>query len=182
MQIAENKLIPSISIKESHQFLIKVILANAILVALSKVAIPFYPVPLSLETLAFMLVGSFCDRNVAIGASIAYLLEAFIGIPVLHSSMAGPSVFVGTTAGYILGFLVISCICSSTMIIANNRLLNQIILLAIGEGAMFTMGVAFLSLHIGFEAALVFGLFPFILGDLCKILTVAIAYKIYHRL
>ena len=128
-----------------------------------------------------MFIAIFASRKVAMVSTSAYLLEGFVGIPVFVSMKCGPSVFFGTTGGYLLGFLAVSYICSCKTSLVQYTFLNTVILQLFGLIMLYFFGVGYLSYLIGFENALKFGLYPFLLGAFCKIILVALAKSVHNR-
>ncbi|NQY42499.1 MAG: biotin transporter BioY [Legionellales bacterium] len=92
----------------------KVIIANIFLILSAKISVPFYPVPLSLQTLAIMAIALFTNRKIAMVSTTLYLLEGLLGMPVFTTMESGPIVFLGTRGGYLLGFLLLSYVCSTS--------------------------------------------------------------------
>ncbi|NCQ23537.1 MAG: biotin transporter BioY [Rhodobacteraceae bacterium CG17_big_fil_post_rev_8_21_14_2_50_63_15] len=81
------------------------VLGGSFLIALAaQVSVPFYPVPMTLSTLAILFVGlSFGSRLGAV-TLLAYLAEGAIGLPVFANGMNGAAFF-GPTAGFLIGFV-----------------------------------------------------------------------------
>ncbi|MDD5188946.1 MAG: biotin transporter BioY, partial [Methanoregula sp.] len=75
----------------------------------SWVSIPFFPVPITLQTLFVLLSGAVMKRYAVIPVSL-YILFGAIGLPVFHNGIAGIGVLLGPTGGYLLGFLPVALI------------------------------------------------------------------------
>src|ERR1700757_150507 len=82
------------------------VLGTLALAVSAKVQVPFYPVPMTLQTLVVLILGAAFGARLA-GATVAlYLLEGLIGLPVFAGDIAGPAYMAGPTGGYLIGFLV----------------------------------------------------------------------------
>ena len=85
-------------------------LIGSILLAISaKIKIPFYPVPMTMQTFVVLFLGISFGYKVGVATIFLYLLEGIIGLPVFSNSPEkgiGIAYFVGPTMGYLLGFLV----------------------------------------------------------------------------
>ena len=68
-------------------------------------SVPFYPVPLTMQTLAVLLVGGLLGPRLGASAVAGYLAVGLMGAPVFHNGLGGVAVFGGPTGGYLVGFL-----------------------------------------------------------------------------
>jgi len=82
----------------------------AILTASAKIQVPFWPVPMTLQTLAVMGIAAAYGSRLGVATILAYLAAGFAGAPVFAGAAAGPAYFVGPTAGFLAGFVVIAAI------------------------------------------------------------------------
>ena len=80
-------------------------LGTLVLVVSAKVEVPFYPVPMTLQTLAVLTLGALFGARLAAATVALYLGEGLIGLPVFAGAAAGPAYLVGPTGGYLVGFL-----------------------------------------------------------------------------
>ena len=81
------------------------LLGTLVLVASAKVQVPFYPVPMTLQTLAVLTLGAWFGARLAAATVALYLGEGLIGLPVFAGAAAGPAYLAGPTGGYLVGFL-----------------------------------------------------------------------------
>ena len=80
-----------------------VALAGSLLLAVSaKVQVPFYPVPLTLQTLVVLLLGAALGARLAVASVALYLIEGLAGLPVFAGAVAGPVYMAGPTGGFLL--------------------------------------------------------------------------------
>jgi len=138
-------------------------LALSVVIALSAhVKVPFWPVPMTLQTMAAMSIGGLFGAELGVSAMLAYLLEGAAGLPVFASGI-GPAVLVGPTAGYLVGMIAATALVG----IARSHLTRAAAVLA-GTAVIYGFGVTWLSTFIGFEKAVAVGVVPFLLGDAAK--------------
>lgn len=158
-------------------------LAGSLLLALSAhFAVPFWPVPMTLQTLVVLLLGIFAGPVAAIGAVAAYVAEGLAGLPVF-SHGGGVGVLLGPTFGYIVGFFPAAFIASLT-----GRRPSAIgpfaaaALLVGADAVILACGVAWLATLFGWDKAVAAGLTPFLLGEAVKVTlaTTAVLLKPAH--
>jgi len=111
----------------------------------AKVYIPHEPVPFTLQTLFVVLSGAFLGWRNGVISMTAYLLLGAVGIPVFAGSIAGPSVFAGTTAGYLFGFVVAAGIVGA-IIKANRSFFWTVLSMFAGFTTIFACGTFYLNM------------------------------------
>jgi biotin transport system substrate-specific component len=85
------------------------VLAGSLVIALAaQVSIPFWPVPMTLQTLAVLLVGFTLGSRLGAAAVLAYLAEGAMGLPVFSNGGAGVVYMMGPTAGFLAGFVMMA--------------------------------------------------------------------------
>lgn len=148
---------------------ILVLLGVALLTLAAKVQVPFWPVPMTLQTLAVLLIGASYGARLAGITLASYLTIGAVGAPVFASG-AGVAYMLGPTGGYLLGFFVAAVLLGYLADRGMGRsLLSALALFAIGEVVIFAIGTAWLASLIGLERALAGGLTPFIPGEILKV-------------
>jgi biotin transport system substrate-specific component len=131
------------------------------------------PVDMSLQTLAIFLIAAAFGMRLAVATLLLYMLEGAMGFPVFQSTPEkgiGLAYMVGTTGGYLAGFVVMAAIAGWAADRGFDR--NPFKLfgaLLVAEVIMMAMGFAWLATIIGTEKAWQFGVVPFILPDLIKV-------------
>ena len=142
------------------------------------VSIPFFPVPLTLQTLFVFLAGMILKRYAVIPVSMYVVLGA-LGLPVFHAGVAGVGILFGPTGGYLVGFIGAGLVVGLAYE-SGSRALHITGLLA-GAGIIYASGIAWLvvSLGGGLLPAVTAGLIPFIPGEVIKMYS---AYAIEKRL
>jgi biotin transport system substrate-specific component len=142
---------------------IKVLIGSLVIAICAQMRIPFWPVPMTMQPFAIMLVGLLYSPSLAFATVLVYLFEGAIGLPVFAGMSYGINVLSGTTGGYLLGFLVASTLISALKPrVPNNNAYLFLACLA-GEVALYTLGLSWLSVFIGWDKALEYGLAPFLL-------------------
>jgi len=147
-------------------------LAGSALLAISaKVQVPFWPVPMTMQTLAILVIGMSYGSRLGVATVLLYLAEGFAGLPVFAGAAAGPAYFMGPTAGYLIGFV------ASVWLVGwlaergwDRSLLRCAVAMAVGHGVVFVFGVGYLSTLLGLQKALAVGLYPFWAATLLKTL------------
>ena len=144
----------------------------------SWISIPFFPVPLTLQTLFILLAGVAMKRYAVIPVSL-YILMGAAGLPVFHNGVGGIGILLGPTGGYLAGFIPAALVAGIAFEYASHSLRAAGLVTA--TVVIYACGVAWLiiSTGIGFLPALVAGVLPFIFGDLVK---AGAAYLVAQRL
>jgi len=138
--------------------------------------VPFYPVPLTLQVLAILLIAAFAGPRAAIGAVAAYLVEGAAGLPVFAGTPArgiGLAYMAGHTGGYLVGYAV--AMAGIALLIDRVRPVLRPALLLAGVAVIYALGFAWLATFIGAERAFAAGVLPFLLGDAVKVAIVSAA-------
>ncbi len=164
-------------------------LAGSVLITIcTQISLPLFPVPMTLQTFAVFLIGlTYGWRLGGITVSL-YLLEGAIGLPVFSGGKGGMIVFMGPTAGYLVGFLLAATACGWFAERGFDRSYFRLFLsLIVGNILIYTLGLFWLGTLIGWDKpVLEYGLYPFIGGDLLKIamavLLLPTVWKIVNRL
>ena len=149
---------------------ITLILFGSFLLAISaKVQVPFWPVPMTMQTFVVFLIGMTYGWRLSFFTLLAYIGEGAFGLPVFATG-SGIAYLMGPTAGYIYGMLLAVTIIG---ILAekgfSNSYFMSLISLLIGSIIIFTFGVGYLGSIIGYDKAINLGLLPFIPSEIFKI-------------
>lgn len=164
------------------------VLFGTLLIAIAaKIKVPFYPVPMTLQTLAVLLIAATYGLRLGTLTVIAYLAEGFVGLPIFTNtppSVAGPVYFLGPTGGFLVGFILIALVVGYAADRGWDRsILRLAAAMVVGEAAMFAIGFAWLAWFVtlpsgavGLGAAKAFAgaISPFVLGDILKIVVAAL--------
>ena len=164
--------------------LIVIFLGSLLLTLSAKVKIPFYPVPMTMQTFVVLFLGISFGYKIGLATIGLYLVEGIIGLPVFSNSPekgVGLVYFTGPTMGYLIGFLPAVFLTGYLKLDDWMKKENgsikiffiNLIKLFISVSTIYFLGLYWLSNLIGFEKALLFGLKPFWLAELFKILLLA---------
>jgi len=144
------------------------ILGSILLAVSAKVSAPMWPVPMTLQTLALVLIAAYAGPRGAVLTVLAYLAEGAAGLPVF-SAGGGIGYFTGPTAGYLIAFLPAAWL--AAMALSRPAWRKPVPAFAVflaAHAVVFAGGVAWLSVLTGFEAAVSGGLLPFLPGAALK--------------
>lgn len=144
---------------------------SALLAVSAHVAVPMLPVPITLQTLAIPLLVLALGRNLAVMATLLYLAEGAIGLPVF-APIPGPPGLVGPSAGYLWMYPVAAFAIGALLdrgLTANYA--GRWVAIFTGTLLVFAGGVWWLTVIYQFSLAQAFatGVAPFILGDFMKV-------------
>ena len=159
---------------------ILIIFLGSILLAISaKVKIPFYPVPMTMQTFVVLFLGISFGYKIAAATVCLYLLEGILGLPVFSNSPergVGLSYFTGPTMGYLVGFLTASIIAS--FIAENDNYFIIFLKLILSVSTIYFFGVLWLGTLIGWDKPILdLGVIPFLYAELFKICLLTILAK-----
>jgi biotin transport system substrate-specific component len=158
-----------------------VLLGSALLAVSAKVQVPFWPVPMTMQTLIVLMIGAHAGTRLAGGTVLAYLLEGAVGLPVF-STGAGLAFMAGPTGGYIVGFLVSALLVSFAVERGFARTMPAALaVFVVGDLVILGLGVAWLSTLIGFEKALMVGFVPFLPAEALKIALATASLTVVRR-
>ena len=159
---------------------ILVIFLGSVLLAVSaKIKIPFYPVPMTMQTFVVLFIGISFGYKIGVATIGLYLIEGIAGLPVFSNSPErgiGLAYFTGPTMGYLIGFLS-ACFLASFIKIDDNYFLIFIKLI-LSVSTIYILGILWLGVIIGWEKPIVqLGVTPFLLAELFKISLLTIIAK-----
>ena len=147
-----------------------VILCSFILVLSAKVKVDIYPVPMTLQPLAILMIAMLCGRNISVASVSFYLFQGMIGLPVFAYG-GGLPYLMGPTGGFLFGFLMASMVVGELADRGWGKVLyKSVFAMMIGMSIIYLFGIIQLSIINGFQFAILVGLQPFIVGDFYKLI------------
>ena len=153
---------------------VTVVICSLLLILSAKIKVDLYPVPMTLQPLAVLMIAMLCGRNISVAAVSLYLFQGMIGIPVFAYG-GGLPYLLGPTGGFLFGFLFASMIIGELADRGwGKHNFKSIIAMLIGLIVIYAFGVFQLSILKGFDFAIINGLKPFIVGDLYKLILAAL--------
>ena len=148
-------------------------IAGTVLITISaKIKIPFYPVPMTMQTFMILLIGIIFGYKIGLATVSLYLLEGILGLPVFANSPEkgiGLAYFVGPTMGYLVGFL--AAVYFAGLFKYDKGLINTFLKLLFSVSFIYIFGLLWLGALIGWDKPIFkLGAEPFLLAELFKIL------------
>ena len=135
------------------------------------ISLPFSPVPITGQTLVVLLVGLLLGRTRGTAAIAAYLAQGAAGLPLFAGGKSGLTTLFGPTGGYLFGFLAAAYIVGMLSELKFKRSVFQAAsTLILGNIIIYIFGLFWLARFVGESQVLQLGLYPFLVGDLLKIL------------
>ena len=187
------ELIKNISSNQLVKNFFLAIIGSILIAISSKIKIPFYPVPMTMQTFIVVLIGMLYGWKLGLFTVALYLFEGAIGLPVFAGTPEkgiGLVYLTGPTMGYLIGFLFAVFISgyffpkikksSYNFESWSGKLINSLklfMLFAISMLSIYTLGVIWLSNFVGWEKVLVLGVYPFLLAEIFKIAILTILAK-----
>lgn len=168
-----NRLWPQLAVSTLNQLLL--VAAGTVALAISaKVQVPFWPVPMTMQTLVVLLIGASFGARLG-GITLAtYLAQGALGLPVFASG-AGLAYMAGPTGGYLAGFLVAAVAVGWLADRGCGRnVLTTLAAMLLGLVAIYGLGLGWLAAFAGFEKAVAVGLVPFLPAEAAKLLLAAL--------
>ena len=159
--------------------LIIIFLGSIALAISAKVKIPFYPVPMTMQTFVVLFLGISFGYKIGLATICLYLIEGLVGLPVFSNSPergVGFVYFTGPTMGYLIGFLS-ACILASFVRKKDNYFII-LLKLMLSVSTIYILGVIWLGTLIGWDKPIVeLGVTPFLLAEVFKIILLTILAK-----
>ena len=167
------------NLKQSRllKYVFLALIGSLILAISSKIKIPFYPVPMTMQTLVVLIIGIGFGWKLGLATISLYLFEGIVGLPVFAGTPEkgiGLIYFTGPTMGYLLGFLVTVYI--SGKFIYDSNLLKNFLKLLFATSFIYILGMTWLGNLIGWNKPIFqLGAQPFLLAEIFKILIATVA-------
>ena len=178
------ELVKTISNNRIIKIFLISLLGSILLTISAKIKIPFYPVPMTMQTFVVLFLGISFGYKVGVITIILYLLEGIVGLPVFSNSPEkgiGIAYFVGPTMGYLIGF-IFACFLAGYFKYNSNYFINFLKILA-STSIIYFFGVIWLGTLIGWDKPILqLGVFPFLLAELFKILLLTLLVNKIIRL
>lgn len=155
-----------------------------VILAQVKIPLPFTPVPLTGQTFAVLLVAAALGSKRGAAAMAFYIALGAFGLPVFAGGAAGMAYLSGATLGYLIGFVLAAYVVGLLAERGLERNLRTSILpFLVGTVIIYACGISWLAVILGsFGKAVAAGLFPFVVGDIIKLIAAALALPATWRL
>ena len=149
-----------------------VFLGTLALAISAKIKIPFYPVPMTMQTFVVLIIGISFGWKLGLATILLYLFEGIIGLPVFSGTPEqgiGFIYFTGPTMGYLIGFLLAVFLAGKFSY--NKNLIVNFLKLTFSISFIYILGLIWLGTLIGWDKPIFkLGAEPFLLAELFKIL------------
>ena len=156
-----------------------IILGSIALTISAKIKIPFYPVPMTMQTFIVLFLGISFGYKIALATVSLYLLEGILGLPVFSNSPergVGLAYFTGPTMGYLIGFLS-ACFLASLVKNDDNYFLIFFKLI-FSVSTIYILGILWLGTLIGWDKPIfTLGVMPFLVAEIFKICLLTLITK-----
>ena len=164
------------------------LIGTIILAISSKIKIPFYPVPMTMQTLVVLSIGVILGWKLGLVTITLYLFEGLIGLPVFAGTPEkgiGVAYFTGPTMGYLLGFIPAVFFAGFFKLNVKYNLFYKIIynfiFLTISVSFIYIFGLIWLLNFVPLEKLLIFGALPFLPAELFKVLILTLCISLFSK-
>ena len=176
MKITNYKTFEKTTLNKIVLTILLILFSTLLLTISSKIKIPFYPVPMTMQTFIVLGIGITLGPKFGSIALISYIFEGLIGLPVFAGTPEkgiGINYIIGPTGGYLLGYVVSAYLAGK--INFNYSFPIRFFLLVVALSPIYILGLAWLGILFGFDKPLLeWGLVPFVLAEVFKIALLAI--------
>jgi len=152
------------------------ILSTIVLTISAKIIVPFYPVPMTMQTFVVAAIGIVFGYKLGLTIILIYIIEGLLGFPVFAGTPEkgiGYSYIIGPTFGYLLGFF--ACVYLSGKFDFKKNFFYNFTLLVISVSFIYCLGAIWLGYVIGWDKPIFdLGVKPFLLAELFKILLLVV--------
>jgi len=173
------ELLKTNSIQKILKVFMLIFVGTVALTISAKLKIPFYPVPMTMQTFVVLFLGMAFGYKIGLTTVGVYLLEGIIGIPVFSNSPekgVGLIYFTGPTMGYLIGFLSAVFFAGYLNLKTNIFIIFSKLILAVST--IYLLGVLWLGTLIGWNKPILqLGITPFLLAELFKICVLTLLAK-----
>ena len=162
----------SSKIEKIIKLLFITVVGTILLTISAKIKIPFYPVPMTMQTFMVLMLGTLFGYKIGLLTVSLYLLEGIYGLPVFAGTPEkgiGFTYFMGPTMGYLIGFLV--AVFFAGFFKYDKGPINTFLKLIFSVSFIYILGLVWLGTLIGWDKPIFkFGAQPFLLAELFKVL------------
>lgn len=175
-EVISNAAWPASGANAALRAVILAVSGSALLAASAQVQVPMWPVPMTMQTFAVLVIGLAYGARLGAATVALYLFEGAIGLPVFAGLAGGAHHLVGPTGGYLAGFVVAAAVVGGLAERGWSRTVaGTAAAVVIGSAIIYLLGVSWLASHFGLETAISAGLLPFLAGDAVKAALAALA-------
>ena len=173
------EIVKSLQSQKVLKSILVVLVGSILLTISSKIKIPFYPVPMTMQTFVVLFLGISFGYKIGIATVGLYLIEGIFGLPVFSNSPekgVGIVYFIGPTMGYLIGFLLATFLAGYLDLKTN--IVSIFLKLILSVSVIYILGLIWLGILIGWDKPIFqLGAAPFLLAELFKILILTLLTK-----
>ena len=173
------EIVKSLQSQKVLKSILVVLVGSILLTISSKIKIPFYPVPMTMQTFVVLFLGISFGYKIGIATVGLYLIEGILGLPVFSNSPekgVGIVYFTGPTMGYLIGFLLATFLAGYLDLKTN--IVSIFLKLILSVSVIYILGLIWLGTLIGWDKPIFqLGAAPFLLAELFKILILTLLTK-----
>ena len=173
------EIVKSLQSQKVLKSILVVLVGSILLTISSKIKIPFYPVPMTMQTFVVLFLGISFGYKIGIATVGLYLIEGIFGLPVFSNSPekgVGIVYFTGPTMGYLIGFLLATLLAGYLDLKTN--IVSIFLKLILSVSVIYILGLIWLGILIGWDKPIFqLGAAPFLLAELFKILILTLLTK-----
>ena len=174
------ELVKTVNVQKIIKYLAIIFLGSIALTISAKLKIPFYPVPMTMQTFVVLFLGIAFGYKIGVATVSLYLFEGLIGIPVFSNSPekgVGLLYFTGPTMGYLIGFIFATFLAGYFDLKKNIIIIFIKLLLSVS--VIYILGILWLGSLIGWDKPIItLGVTPFLLAEIFKIGLLTLLTKI----
>jgi len=172
------ELTKSLQAQKILKYIIITFIGSILLTISAKIQIPFYPVPMTMQTFMVIFIGIAFGWKLGLATVILYLSEGAIGLPVFAGTPEkgiGIAYMVSTTGGYLVGFLV--AVFFAGFVNLEKNIFRNFFLISLAVSTIYLFGLPWLAYLKGWDIAYVYGFKQVILSDILKISLITVISK-----
>ena len=173
------EIVKSLQSQKVLKSILVVLVGSILLTISSKIKIPFYPVPMTMQTFVVLFLGISFGYKIGIATVGLYLIEGIFGLPVFSNSPekgVGIVYFTGPTMGYLIGFLLATFLAGYLDL--KTSIVSIFLKLILSVSVIYILGLVWLGILIGWDKPIFqLGAAPFLLAELFKILILTLLTK-----
>lgn len=179
MAITTNKpiaaaLLPNDRVLRVSTYVLLALAGSLVMAVSAKVKVPFYPVPMTLQTLALMAIAAGYGLRLGTATIALYLVEGALGLPVFTGTPEkgiGLAYMMGPTGGYLAGYILAALIVGFAVQRGwSGKPIRLFGAMFVADAVVFALGIAWLGSLLGWDKPILeWGLYPFLIGDLVKV-------------
>jgi biotin transport system substrate-specific component len=149
---------------------------TALTAAAAQISIPMWPVPITGQTFAVLLVGTSLGALRGALSMVLYVALGAFGLPIFTAGKSGLAYIAGPTGGYLIGFVLAAVVVGwLAQRQWDRKVVGAFVSFLVGSVVIYSVGLPWLSVALGqmgrpndLAATLQAGLYPFIPGDILK--------------